>query len=94
MFNINNQDSFTLYLKQFIRGGFIIGCLFSIFTLVNSAFEGELTIFVDNSQLHGLQGILFVIFAIPITMAFTGFIFGLVYYAIGRSIRWCLQWFV
>lgn len=91
MYNMDNQDSFKKYLFNFIRGGFIIGCVFTLFTLVNSAFIGEVTILTWNTKLTGLLGILFLIGVVPFSMAITSLIIGLIYYALGRLIRACFQ---
>lgn len=91
MYNMDNQDSFKKYLFNFIRGGFIIGCVFTLFTLVNGTFIGDVTVLAWNTKLTGLSGILFLIGVVPFSMAFTGLIIGLIYYAIGRLIRKCIQ---
>ena len=91
MYNMDNQESFKKYLFNFIRGGFIIGCVFVLFTLVNSAFIGEVTILAWNTKLTGLLGILFLIGVVPLYTAFLGLILGLIYYALGRLIRACFQ---
>lgn len=91
MYNMDNQDSFKKYLFNFIRGGFIIGCVFTLFALVNSAFIGDVTILAWNTKLTGLLGILYLIVALPLSTAFMGLILGLIYYEIGRLIRRCIQ---
>ncbi len=91
MYNMDNQESFKKILFNFIRGGFIIGCVFVLFTLVNNAFIGEVTILAWNTKLTGLSGILFLIGVVPFSMAITGLIIGLIYYALGRLIRACFQ---
>lgn len=91
MYNTDNQDSFKKYLFNFIRGGFIIGCVFTLFTLVNGAFIGDVTILAWNTKLTGPLGILFLIGVVPFSMAITGLIIGLIYYALGRLIRSCFQ---
>ena len=91
MYNMDNQDSFKKYLFNFIRGGFIIGCVFTLLALVNGASMGEVTIFAWNTKLTGLLGILFLIVVGPLYTAFIGLILGLIYYALGRLIRACFQ---
>ncbi len=92
MFNLYAQDNFKKYLMNFIRGGFIIGCVFTLFLLVNSAFNGDFSVLVGHTELTGFVGILFVVIMGPLNMALIGFVLGLVYYVIGKGIRWCLQW--